>query len=53
MGLVDFQRPLRREKKLLLENKIRFSFKVNIYLKTCLKSENVNIENEGAAAKNF
>ena len=36
-----------------LKKKIRFSVKVKIYLKSCicLKSENVNIENEGAAGK--
>ena len=35
------------------ERKFRFSVKVNIYLKPCicLKSENVNIENEGAASR--
>ena len=57
MGLVGFECPLRDEKKLLLEqeNLFRFSVKFNIYLKSCihLKSENVNIENEGASGKNF
>ena len=35
--------------------KRKFSVKVNIYLKPCicLKSENVDIENEGATGKNF
>ena len=37
------------------KRKFRFSVKVNIYLKPCicLISENVNIENEGAAGKIF
>ena len=35
--------------------KFRFSVKVNIYLEPCIhiKSENVNIENEGAAGDKF
>ena len=35
------------------KRKFRFSVKVNIYLKPCicLKSENVNIENEGGSGK--
>ena len=38
---------------LLEKKKFRFSVKVNIYLKPCicLKSENVNIENEGGSGK--
>ena len=37
------------------KRKFRFSVKVNIYLKPCMhpKSKNVNIENKGAAGKNF
>ena len=53
MGLFVLEVPLRKEKKLLLE--FRFRIKVKIYLKTCihLKSEIVNIENEGAACEKF
>ena len=56
MGLVGFECPLRGEKKIATwAGKFRFSVKVSIYSKPCvhLKSENVNIENEGAAGKKF
>ena len=53
MGLVGFECSVRGKKKLLLEQENLDNVKVNIYLKPyiCLKSENVNIENEGAAGK--
>ena len=37
------------------KRKFRFSVKANMYMKPCicLKSKNVNIENEGANGKNF
>ena len=56
MGLVGFECPLRGEMKLLREQENLDSvLKVNFYLKPCiyLKSEHVNVENEGAAGKIF
>ena len=56
MGFIGIECPLRGEKKLAFwKKKIRFSVKVKICWKSCicLKSENVNIENEGAAGKKF
>ena len=52
--LVGFEHPLRGGKETCPSTrKLRFSIKVNIYLKPCihLKSENVNIENEAIAGK--
>ena len=56
MAFVGLVCPLKGEKKLLLkQKKLRFSVKVNMYLRSYiyLKSGNVNIENEGAAGKTF
>ena len=55
MCLVGFECSLKDEKKQLHEYKILDSVLRSIYLKPCicLKSENVNIENEGVLGRNF